>query len=208
MAGVNPEAGGWKAYPSVMETALGSSGDGRRGHNMNDDGSVMHFSATRPVAVPSSGQNKVVPSPTQFSILYKGKMCIYEGIPAEKVREIMLIASVSAKSAEMKSGIPLTSFIPKSPSSSQGNSTNLPSPQSVKSSIRRLQDEFPLARRQSLQRFLEKRRNRLANKSPHALTKNVVHNPDKGFSPDDTPDFGLLNLNFQRRDFSPVVLPL
>jgi len=56
------------------------------------------------------------------------------------VREIMLIASVSAKSAEMKSGIRLTSFIPKSPSSSQGNSTNLPSPQSVKSSIRRLQD--------------------------------------------------------------------
>lgn len=37
---------------------------------------------------------------------------------------------------------------------------------------------------------------RLANKSPHALTKNVVHNPDKGFSPDDTPDFGSLNLNF------------
>ncbi|KAL2978064.1 hypothetical protein AAZX31_13G098700 [Glycine max] len=204
MAGVNPEAGGWKAYPSVMETAL-DSGDGRSHHNMSDDGSVMHFSATR---LPSSGQNKVIPSPTQFSILYKGKMCIYEGIPAEKVREIMLIASVSAKSAEMKSGIRLTSFIPKSPSSSQGNSTNLPSPQSVKSSIRRLQDEFPLARRQSLQRFLEKRRNRLANKSPHALTKNVVHNPDKGFSPDDTPDFGLLNLNFQRRDFSPVVLPL
>lgn len=51
MAGVNPEAGGWKAYPSVMETALGSSGDGRRGHNMNDDGSVMHFSATRCVCV-------------------------------------------------------------------------------------------------------------------------------------------------------------
>ena len=48
---MNPEAGGWKAYPSVMETALGSSGDGRRGHNMNDDGSVMHFSATRCVCV-------------------------------------------------------------------------------------------------------------------------------------------------------------
>jgi len=40
--------------------------------------------------VPSSGQNKVVPSPTQFSILYKGKMCIYEGIPAEKVTPSLL----------------------------------------------------------------------------------------------------------------------
>lgn len=50
MAGVNPEAGGWKAYPSVMETAL-DSGDGRSHHNMSDDGSVMHFSATRCVCV-------------------------------------------------------------------------------------------------------------------------------------------------------------
>ncbi|CAJ1940629.1 unnamed protein product [Sphenostylis stenocarpa] len=169
---------------------------------LTDDGYKMHFSATRPVVVPSSGQIKVSPSPTKFTILYKGNMCIYEGIPAEKVREIMLIASASAKSAEMKSGVPLTSLIPTRPSSPQGNSTNYAN----KSSICRLQDEFPLARRQSLQRFLEKRRNRLANKGPYASTKNLAHNMENNFCSDNTPDFG--SLDYQRRNFSPVLLPL
>jgi len=45
----------------------------------------FHPFPLRPVAVPSSGQVKAIPSPTKFSILYKGNMCIYEGIPAEKV---------------------------------------------------------------------------------------------------------------------------
>ncbi|KAK7388328.1 hypothetical protein VNO78_23142 [Psophocarpus tetragonolobus] len=205
MAGVNPEAAGLKVYPSVMETVLELhtvSVDGR-----SDDASLMHFPAIRPVAARSSGQNKVTPSPTMFTILYKGNMCIYEGIPAEKVREILLIASVSAKSAEMKSGIPLTSLITKGPSSPQDNSTNLSASQSVcfpakKSSIGRLQDEFPLARRQSLQRFLEKRRYRLANRAPYAAAKKVVHN----FYPDSTPDFG--SLNYPNKDFSLLLLPL
>lgn len=48
----------------------------------------------------------------------------------------MLIASVSAKSAEMKSGVPWTSLISKSASSLLGNSTD----SAKKSSIRRLQD--------------------------------------------------------------------
>ncbi|RDX88123.1 Protein TIFY 3B, partial [Mucuna pruriens] len=224
LAGVNPDAGGgWKAFPSVMDNSV-------------DDGSLMHFSATRTVSmnvklmdnfivcfspppppfpfrpVASSGENAAIPSPTQFTILYKGKLCIYDGIPAGKVREIMMIASTSAKSAEMKSGIPLTSLIPTNSSSQQGNSTNLASPQSVcfpakKSSICRLQDEFPIARRQSLQRFLEKRRNRLGNKAPYASSgTKVVNNIDHSICADKTPDFG--SLNYQRRDFSPVLLPL
>ena len=48
----------------------------------------------------------------------------------------MLIASVSAKSAEMKSGVPWASHISKSPSSLLGNSTNC----AKKSSILRLQE--------------------------------------------------------------------
>lgn len=176
----------------------------------DDDGPLMHFSATRPVAVASSGQNAVTPSPTQFSILYKGNMCIYDGIPAGKVREIMLIASSSAKSAEMKSGISFPSLIPTTtnPSSPQGNSTNLSSSQfpAKNSSICRLQ-EFPLARRQSLQRFLEKRRKRLGTKTPYAspATK-AVDNINHNLCGHKTPDFG--SLNYERRDFNPVLLPL
>ncbi|OIV95300.1 hypothetical protein TanjilG_07456 [Lupinus angustifolius] len=123
-------------------------------------------------SMPASGLNAHSPSTTQFTIFYNGNICVYEGIPAEKVREIMLIAGASAKSAEVKKGTPFTSFIPTDPSSPDGNSNNLPSQQSVcfpaqKNPICRLQ-EFPIARRQSLQRFLEKRRDRLGSKVPYA----------------------------------------
>lgn len=49
----------------------------------NFDGICFHPFPLRPV--PSSGPIKVIPNPTKFSILYKGNMCVYEGIPAEKV---------------------------------------------------------------------------------------------------------------------------
>ncbi|XP_027917073.1 protein TIFY 3-like [Vigna unguiculata] len=204
MAGVNTlPVEGWKLFPSsAMEIALDSD-DGRSEnmevHNTITDDSSMHFSATRPV--PSSGPIKVIPNPTKFTILYKGNMCVYEGIPAEKVREIMLIASVSAKSAEMKSGVPWTSLISKSASSLLGNSTD----SAKKSSIRRLQDEFPLARRQSLQRFLEKRRNRLANKAPYISTKNLAHSIENNFCTEMS-HFG--SLNYPKRNFNPVLPPL
>lgn len=55
MAGVSSEAGGWKAYPSVMEASVNSidgRSDNKKVHNtLSDDGSVMHFSATRYVLV-------------------------------------------------------------------------------------------------------------------------------------------------------------
>lgn len=59
----------------------------------------------------------------------------------------MLIAAASAKSTEMKSGIPFTSLIPTTPSSPQGTSTNLASQQSIcfpveKSPICRLQGGY------------------------------------------------------------------
>ncbi|XP_027330776.1 protein TIFY 3B-like isoform X1 [Abrus precatorius] len=205
MAGVNSEPEGWKLFPSLMDSAADSNVDGRSDKNLSNDGLVMHFSSARPV--PTSGQKAVIPNTTQFTIFYKGNMCTYDGIPAEKVREIMLIAGASAKSAEMKSGVPFTSFIPTSPSS-QGNSNNLASPQSVcfpaeKGSICRLQ-EFPIARRQSLQRFLEKRRKRLGSKAPYAFSPTKV--ADSNFCADNTSDFA--SLNFDRRDFNLVLLPL
>ncbi|AES92113.1 divergent CCT motif protein [Medicago truncatula] len=131
----------------------------------------------------------MTPGTTQFAILYNGSMCVYDGIPAEKVHEIMMMASANAKSSEMKSGIPFNSlFSSTTPSSPQGNSDNLPSPPSVgfpaaeKSSICRMQ-EFPLARRQSLQRFLEKRRIRVRSKAPYTSSSSkAANNSDNNFS--------------------------
>ncbi|KAI5415383.1 protein TIFY 3 [Lathyrus oleraceus] len=149
-----------------------------------DDGSVRNFSANWPMS--TSGQN----AKGQFAILYNGSMCVYDGIPREKVEEILMMAAATAKSSEMKSGIPFTSLFTSfaTPSSPQGTSNNVPSPPSVcfpaadKSSICRMQ-EFPLARRQSLQSFLEKRRMRVRGKVPYTSSSSKgTNNIDNNFN--------------------------
>ncbi|CAK8563908.1 unnamed protein product [Lathyrus sativus] len=152
-------------------------------NSISDDGSVKNFSAIWPMS--TSGLN----AKGQFAILYNGSMCVYDGIPAEKVQEIMMMAAATAKSSEMKSGIPFTSlFSSATPSSPQGTSNNVPSPPSVcfpaadKSSICRMQ-EFPLARRQSLQSFLEKRKIRVRSKAPYSSSSSKgVSNIDNNFN--------------------------
>ncbi|OIW18781.1 hypothetical protein TanjilG_13533 [Lupinus angustifolius] len=171
-----------------MESSGDSNVHGTSG-NMGDDGLVMHSFANW--SAPSSELNAVNPSTTQFTIFYNGNICVYNGIPAEKVREIMLIAGASAKSAEVKKENPFAPNIPTGPSSPEGTSSNLASQQSVcfpaeKNPICRLQGEFPLARRQSLQRFLEKRRDRLASKVPYASStiKGADNNIENSFYAD------------------------
>ncbi|CAI8610902.1 unnamed protein product [Vicia faba] len=152
-------------------------------NSASDDGSVKSFFANWPMS--TCGLN----AKGQFAIVYNGSMCVYDGIPAEKVQEIMLMAAATAKSSEMKIGIPFTSlFSSAAPSSPQGTSNNVPSPPSVcfpaadKSSICRMQ-EFPLARRQSLQSFLEKRRIRVRGKAPYASSSSkAVNNIDNNFN--------------------------
>ncbi|KAF7836857.1 protein TIFY 3-like [Senna tora] len=125
---------------------------------------INHLSANR--SMTASGMNTVSPNTNQLSILYNGGLCVYDGIPTEKVHEIMLIAATAAKSAELKKIGTQTSSIPTGPSSPQGSTSNLPSLHPHKTSICSL-PELPLARRQSLQRFLEKRRFRLGSRAPY-----------------------------------------
>ncbi|KAL1326178.1 protein TIFY 3 [Arachis ipaensis] len=148
-------------------------------------------------SLPASGLNAVISSPSQLTIFYNGSVCVYDGLPADKVHEIMLIAAATAKSAEMKKinpQSPFVSAVPTRPSSPHATSNNVASPQSIcfpaeKNSICRLQ-EFPIARRHSLQRFLEKRRDRLGSKAPYPTlsTTKMADNIENNFSADNAPD--------------------
>ncbi|RYR20081.1 hypothetical protein Ahy_B03g065167 isoform A [Arachis hypogaea] len=182
-------------------------------------------------SLPASGLNAVISSPSQLTIFYNGSVCVYDGLPADKVHEIMLIAAATAKSAEMKKinpQSPFVSAVPTRPSSPHATSNNVASPQSIcfpaeKNSICRLQgaekewsefcncidcylycikmqnhvfltyylsSEFPIARRHSLQRFLEKRRDRLGSKAPYPTlsTTKMADNIENNFSADNAPD--------------------
>ncbi|PRQ47146.1 putative transcription factor TIFY family [Rosa chinensis] len=118
-------------------------------------------------------------SPAQLTIFYAGSVSVFDAVTAEKVRELLIAAAAAAAAADKVIDVNNSgNSCPPSPqiqtgSSSLQNSSTAPGSPVVqlypdqKSSICKLQAEFPIARRHSLQRFLEKRRDRLGSKSPY-----------------------------------------
>ncbi|XWS72351.1 hypothetical protein CRYUN_Cryun02cG0032700 [Craigia yunnanensis] len=145
------------------------------------------------LAMPASGLNTTSLAPSQLTIFYGGSVCVFDAIPMEKVKEIMVIAATAAASAansvDMKNAVTdcatTSPVLTRSPSlQSTATATALASPQAQLypfhgTSLCKLQAELPIARRHSLQRFFEKRRDRLVNRNPYP-------NPSTPKTADDT----------------------
>jgi jasmonate ZIM domain-containing protein len=86
--------------------------------------------------------------PSQLTIIFGGSFSVFDGIPAEKVQEILHIAA-AAKATET---INLTSI---NPALKRAISFSNASTVACVSTA-----DVPIARRRSLQRFFEKRRHR------------------------------------------------
>ncbi|CAN4110000.1 unnamed protein product [Withania somnifera] len=91
----------------------------------------------------------------QMTIFYAGQVFMFNDFPADKAKEIMLMAS-SNKQKQAESAVNLVN-----------HAVNMTPSQPIVS-------DLPIARRASLTRFLEKRKDRLTAKVPYQISKHTT----------------------------------
>ncbi|OVA04222.1 Tify [Macleaya cordata] len=116
------------------------------------------------------------PETAQMTIFYAGKVIVFNDLPADKAKEVMLLASKS--SPQNYSG----SLFASTPANDRQISNNFTATVAANNSnnINELPprphqpivSDLPIARKASLHRFLEKRKDRISSKAPYQITNN------------------------------------
>ncbi|XP_056177096.1 protein TIFY 10A isoform X2 [Syzygium oleosum] len=132
----------------------------------------------------NSCSNKKEPETAQMTIFYAGQVIVLNDFPADKAKEVMLAASKASSVSQHVAAAPnlaksKPAFAPnyaKNPVESGGvvSSSPIPVPalgaNAIQEHIRRPTEPLaylPIARRASLHRFLEKRKDRLTARAPY-----------------------------------------
>ncbi|KAJ9179428.1 hypothetical protein P3X46_011217 [Hevea brasiliensis] len=120
--------------------------------------------ANKPADLRKSSREE--PGTAQLTIFYAGQVIVYDDFPADKAKEIMALASKGTSNS--KNGFTTTAS-----TSAMDKTNSIASNNNAREGLR-LQtqangSDLPIARRASLHRFFEKRKDRVASKAPYQL---------------------------------------
>ncbi|XP_060188134.1 protein TIFY 10A-like [Lycium barbarum] len=105
------------------------------------------------------------PEKAQMTIFYAGQVIVFNDFPADKAKDIMLMAGASTtNNAQNQINNSPCAMVPPKQAESVVDLVNpqMPSQPTV--------SDLPIARRASLTRFLEKRKDRLTTKAPYQIS--------------------------------------
>ncbi|XP_072973058.1 protein TIFY 10b-like isoform X1 [Typha angustifolia] len=106
--------------------------------------------------ITKSASNSKDPEKAQLTIFYSGKVLVFDNFPGDKVKDLMEMASNGKLLAQsFNAGAP--PLMPRTTSSYH----KLP--------LQANASDMPIARRNSLHRFLEKRKDRVGSKAPYQV---------------------------------------
>ncbi|CAI9779870.1 unnamed protein product [Fraxinus pennsylvanica] len=150
---------------------------------MEKSGASIHNLSTTELNTPAIPQKKTnlsgtksEPEAAQMTIFYGGQVIVFNDFPAEKAKEIMLLASKSSAENHPAAAAAAAFAPPSMVQSPAESATNIPAAVPVSKAVPSLvhnppqptlASDLPIARKNSLARFLEKRKDRITSKAPY-----------------------------------------
>lgn len=138
------------------------------GVDMKEETRSMELFPSNTGFVPAEDDTKAAEK-SQLTIFYGGKVMVFDNFPAEKARDLMQLAS---RGQNFASGT--TSVVAPAPAVPVAGTPSCPAtskpPVNLPARAQPNFSDLPIARKASLHRFLEKRKDRISAKTPYQLS--------------------------------------